>query len=453
MKIRLIRPSVLNQQGQPTKYTKLFLPNLGLPLLAALTPSGIDIGITIEYIEDIDFDEEVDLVGVTAQTCEAPRAYQIAQEFRKRGRKTVLGGNHAFVRPQEALKHFDSVVVGEADDIWPEVVNDAKAGQLKPLYTPEAKPSLDKLVIPRFDLLDYNQYMIPPFARTPLLPFQTTRGCPHGCDFCSVTQFWGQKLRTKPAALVVRELEALQPSRAFFVDDNITADPQHAMELFRELKPLRLRWASQMSTTVGQHPELIKAAAESGCHETYLGIESFNTESLKTVRKGFNKVQEYRDLFKRLADVGILAQIAIMFGLDFDNPDGLRRMVEELLDMDINYLIISLVTPLPGTRLYDRLLQDKRILETDWSLYDLTHVVFQPQAMSPKELENLMWEMFAKFYAVKNIFKRAWRFKRQYTQYFPRDNAFEEIFFQLHMRHAVVNKLHPFSLGLSSDPT
>jgi radical SAM superfamily enzyme YgiQ (UPF0313 family) len=451
MKIRLIRPSVLNAQGQPTKYKKLFLPNLGLPLLAALTPEGIDVGITTEYVEDVHFDEDVDLVGVTSQTCEAPRAYQIADEFRKRGRKTILGGIHAFACPEEALKHFDSVVIGEADDLWPQIIADAHAGQLKRIYKPETQPSLDKLVIPRFDLLNYNQYMIPPFARTPLIPIQTTRGCPHGCDFCSVSQFWGHHIRTKPVQHVIREIEVVQPSRVLFVDDNIGANKTHALELCRALKPLNLRWACQMSTTIGKHPDLIEAAAASGCHETYMGVESFNTDSLKTIHKGFNQVSEYRQLFKKLADVGILTQAAVMFGLDHDSPDSIRRMVDELLTMDINYMYISVVTPLPGTQMYERFVRENRIFEKDWSFYELTHVVYKPETMSVKELESLIWEMFEKFYSIKHILKRAWRFRRQYTRFFPRDNAVEEIFFQLHMRNAVRHNAHPFSLGLSTN--
>ncbi len=448
MKIRLIQPAQLKQDGKPTKFNKLFFPNLGLPTLAGITPAGIDIGITIEYVEEINFDEDIDLAAITAQTCQAPRAYQIADEFRKRGKKTILGGIHASVCPEEALRHFDSILIGEAENLWQEVIDDVKSGDIKRIYKTDHKPDLSELIIPRYDLLDYNHYIIPPLARTPLIPIQATRGCPHACDFCSVSAFWGHKIRKKPVENVIEEIETIKPSRIFFSDDNIGADPEYAMSLFSALKPLKIRWACQMSTTIGKHPELIKAAAESGCHETYMGVESLNEASLESIHKGFNKTAEYESLFKRLADVGILAQVSVIFGLDEDTPDELMKMIDKLLSWDINYLYIAILTPFPGTRLYERFEQENRLLDLDWSPYDVTRVVFQPRSMNIDQLENVMWQAYEKYYSAKNILKRAWRFKKQYVRYFPRDNALEELFFQFHIKNSVKQKCHPFSLGL-----
>lgn len=447
MKIRLIQPSQLNEAGEPRKFEKMFLPTLTLPTVAALTPSGIDIGITTEFVEEIDFDEDVDLVGVTAQTCQAPRAYEIGDEFRKRGRKTIMGGIHASACPEEALQHFDSVFIGEAEDRWEQVLDDVKAGNMKRIYKSDSKPDLSRLAVPRYDLLNYNHYVIPPFARTPLISIQATRGCPHRCDFCSVRKFWGPKIRNKPVSHVLKEIETIKPSRIFFSDDNICANPKYAKELFRALKPLKIRWASQMSTTVMKDPELIELAGESGCHETLLGIESVNEKVLKSIHKSFNKVNEYGEIFTRMKNAGILVQVLVIVGWDEDTPDSLRRMIDTFLDMDINYVYMSVLTPLPGTPLFEKLDSEKRLPHKDWSFYDITHVAFEPKQMSAGDLWDILWELNEQYYSVPNILRRAWRFKKQYLRYFPRDNVIEEFFFQLHMRKSVNQRCHPFSLG------
>lgn len=449
MKLRLIQPAQLDEQGRPCKYHKLFMPFSTLATLAGLTPSGVEVGITDDYVEEIDFDEKgLDLVGVTAQTCHSPRAYQIASEFRRRGVKTLMGGIHATACPEEALDHFDTVVVGEVEDLWVQIIADARAGTLQRIYRCETKPDLSRLVLPRYDLIDFTNYVIPPFARTPLISIQTTRGCPFSCDFCSVTRFFGNGIRTKPVANVIREIEAVNPSRIFFADDNIIANPTHARALFAALTPLRTRWCCQMSTTVLRHPDLIERAAESGCHESLIGIESLNEDSLGSVHKSFNKVQEYAELFRIQKEVGILGQAAILFGLDYDTPDNLRRAVDTILTWDINYLYISILTPLPGTPVFARLTEEGRIRNPDRSLYDCQHLVIQPKMITPEQLFDIVWETYDTFYSYGNIARRAMHFGKQYVRFFPRDLAVEEIFFQIHMRNSVKGKHHPFCLGL-----
>ena len=448
MRIRLIQPAQLDANGNPKRFERLFFPDLTLPTIAGITPSGVDIGITIEYVDDIDFDEKTDLVGITAQTCQAPRAYQIADEFRKRGTKTIIGGIHASICPDEALQHFDSVLIGEAENLWDRVLEDVRAGGLRCKYEASEKPDLTRLVVPRYDLLDYGRYVVPPFARTPLIPIQATRGCPHDCDFCSVSRFWGHRHRKKPVDHVIREIEAIAPSRIFFSDDNIGADAQYAKELFRALKPLKTRWACQMSTRIMEDPELIELAGEAGCHETLLGIESLNEASLSSIHKSFNKVEHYESLLKRLREAGILAQVSVIFGLDEDNTDNLRRTIDTLLRWDANYVYIAILTPFPGTRLYQRFKDQGRLLDTNWSRYDVTDVVYMPRNMTTEDLKDITWEMYEKCYSAGNILQRAWRFKKQYVFFFPRDNMIEEVFFQFHMRNSIKKRCHPFSVGM-----
>ena len=448
MKIRLIQPTQLDVNGNPIKFKKLMMPTLALPTIAALTPNGIDVEITEEYVEDIDFDEDVDLVGITALTCQAPRAYQIADEFRKRGTKTIIGGSHASACPEETLQHFNSVLVGEAEDVWEQIIEDVKSNNLKRVYQKPQRPDLSRLAIPRFDLIDYKNHMIAPFERTPLIPIQATRGCPHNCDFCSVTRFFGRRIRKKPVAHVVREIEVIRPSRIFFVDDNISADPRYAKELFEAIRPLRIRWACQMSTTIMKHPELIKLAAKAGCYETFIGIESINEETLKSLNKTFNQVSEYKELFKRFKDVGILGQAPLIVGVNGDTADSLRKAIDTALTWDISYLYICLITPLPGTKFYQRMKAEGRILSEDWSLYDTVSPLIRMDELTSEELMERVWEGYQKFYSLTNIFKRVWRFKKQYICFFPRDFVIENLFFDLLIRNSVRMKKHPFSLGL-----
>lgn len=449
MKVRLIQPSQLDEDGNVVKYEKLFFPSITLPTLAGLTPPGVDISITNDYVEDINYDDPADLVGITAFTCQAPRAYQIAGEFRKRGQKVVMGGIHVSVCPDEASEHCDAVVVGEAEDIWATVLNDARSGSLQRRYKASTRPDISAAPAPRFDLIDYRQYVIPPFARTPLITIQTTRGCPHDCDFCSVVGLLGHEIRKKSVSQVIKEIESAEPSRVFFADDNIGADPEYARELFKALRPLKIRWACQMSTRISKHPDLIELAGSAGCHETLIGIETVNEETLRKMNKSFNKVSEYGHLFRQLKDAGILAQAQVIFGMDGDTVSSMEKSVEQLLQWDVNYVYITILTPFPGTRVYDRMLKEDRLTTRDWSEYDATHVVFKPSGVSAAELEETLWRMYRKVYSTGSIAGRLWRFKGEYVKCFPRDNAFEELFLQFYMRSAVMRKRHPLSLGSS----
>ncbi|MBN2533744.1 MAG: radical SAM protein [Spirochaetales bacterium] len=448
MKVRLIQAPQLGNNGEFIRYKKLFLPTLTLPTLAGLTPSDVDLRITEGFVEDIDFNEQVDLVAVTSQTSQATGAYRIGDEFRERGIQTIIGGVHASMCPDEALKHFDAVAIGEAENIWEDILRDAEKKKLKRKYQSKDFTDLSNPVIPCFHKLNYKNYVIAPFAKTPILPIQTTRGCPHNCSFCVVHKFMGRIIRKKPIASVINEIISNDPSRFLFVDDNVFADPGYARELMKALIPLKKRWACQMSTGIGKYPDMIELAAKAGCHENFMGIESIDPVNLSNVNKSFNKVEEYKNLFKMLKDVGILAQVSMMFGLDNDTVDTLKRTIDTILEWDINYLFIFLITPFPGTKLREDMEKAGRIMDYDWSHYDGVHVTIQPEKITPEELMNSYWEAYRKFYSLKASFGRLWNFKREYIKFFPRDLFHEELFFSFYTWF-VVNKKgnHPFSIG------
>ncbi len=448
MKIRFIQPSQLDEKGNCIKYSKLLMPSLTMPTLAALTPEDIEVGITDDYVEDVDFNEQVDIVSITAMTCQAPRAYQIADEFRKRNVKTIMGGVHVSMCAEEALEHCDSVLVGEAENLWEEIIADAERNDIKRYYRAKDYPDLSRLAIPRYDLLDFNKYVKPPFSKTPCIPIQATRGCPHKCDFCSVHPFLGHRIRKKPLENVVREIEKYNPSLFFFSDDNIGADPVYARELLRAVSPLKTRWACFMSTDIIRYPDLLELAAKAGCHETFIGVESINEESLKAAGKGFNKVDEYKELFKQLKKVGILSQASFVFGLSEDTPDSLKRTVDIAMGWGIKFMYIFIVGPLPGTKFYENMEKENRILNRDWSLYDGLHSLLDYKKITPEELMDIVWESYEKFYSLKHIWRMAKRFSGEYLKFFPRTNLVEDIYFQMKMRNAVRNKTSPLLLGL-----
>jgi radical SAM superfamily enzyme YgiQ (UPF0313 family) len=451
MKVRLIQAPQLKDNGQFVKFKKLFLPTLTLPTLVGLTPPDVDVRVTEGFIEDIDYNEKVDLVAVTSQTSQATGAYKIGDEFRKRGTQTIIGGVHASMCPEEALEHFDSVAIGEAENIWLDILRDAEKRKLKKQYQAKEFADLSHPVMPSFSQVNFKNYIIPPFAKTPILPVQTTRGCPHTCRFCVVPQFVGHKLRKKPVTAVIKEIETLDPSRFIFVDDNVFADPVYARELMLALKPLKKRWVCQMSTTIRKHPELIRLAGEAGCHENYMGIESIDTINLQDSNKTFNKVEEYKTLFTMLKDVGILAQVSMIFGFDNDTVDSLRRTIDTFLEWDINYLFLFILTPFPGTKLREDMEKAGRIIDSNWAHYDGTHVTIQPRNITREELDKLYAEAYRRFYGLKPIFKRFWRFKKEYIKYFPRDLFYEELLFSLSSWYFVALKgKHPFSLGMST---
>ncbi len=446
MKIMLIQPAQLDNFGNPIKYKFGIMPSGTLANIAALTPNNIDISVIDESIDTINYDEDVDLIGISSLTCQAPRAYQIAKEFKKRNKTVIMGGVHATILPQEVLNHVDSVVIGEAENIWPKVISDfQKNKKLKTTYKNKVLPDLQKLLIPRFELTNYNKCIKPLFSKTPAIPIFTTRGCPFNCSFCSVKKLLGNAFRTKPVENVLKEIEASKAKSFFFTDDNIMGDEKHAEQLFKTITPLKIRWMSQFSTHVLHKPKLVELAGKSGCYEVILGIESINSDNLKNINKQFNKPDEYKNLFKLLKDNDINPHVQILFGMDNDTEEVFKRTIEFLLENDVNFIHISIITPFPGTDLYKQLEKEKRIFTKDWSKYDITKVVFHPKNITIEQLENAVRDGHKQFYSYGNIMRRIWKFRKFY--YTPNNGCslLDDLLFQLHFNICVKKGIDPYS--------
>lgn len=400
-KLLLIQPSQIDNDGKIKKDKTSFMPRLALPQIAALTPKNYDVTIIDEYIEDIDFNMDVDLIGISATTAQAPRAYQISEKFRDKGKKVIMGGMHASLIPEEAQPHADSILVGEAENLWDKVLTDFENNSLKPVYrnSPD-KLDITHIVSPRLDLLRLDKYEVP------FRPVQTTRGCPHNCDYCSVTNFFGKSYRHRSIDDVIKEIEGLDSKYILFVDDNIAANPKRAKELFRKITPLKIKWASQSTMSAAYDDELLDLAQESGCINLMMGFESLSAQSLATVNKSFNKVDDYHFVIEKLHEHKISILTFMIFGFDTDDETVFEKTAKFTEDLKVDFPCYWILTPLPGTPFYHRMEAEGRIIERDWSKYDCTNVVFKPKLMSPEALQQGYDYACKRGYSLKSITRK-----------------------------------------------
>lgn len=422
MKIRLIDPAYddpLIRHSQKVIKT-IWFARLTLTTLAALTPPDIDVRITDENVEPIDFEEDVDLIGITGMVMHAPRAYQIAYRFRQRGIPVVMGGPHASSVPLEAKEHVDAVVIGEAETVWENLLQDLNRGCLKPFYKSDSHFSMSGMPHPRLDLLRKEAYMTINCA-------QTTRGCPHQCDFCHVTHFFGKTYRCRPVDEVIEEVKRLEGDFLVFIDDNIAGNRAYAKELFTRLKPLKKKWASQASMTLPRDPELLKLAAESGCVSLFFGIESLSAENLKEVNKGFNRSHQFEEAIKIVHDHDIMILAGFIFGLDHDDEGVFERNLRFCERNKIELPSFFILTPLPGTPLYQRMESEGRLLHKNWGKYNGATVVFKPKLMTEETLQQGFNWVCKEAYSWRSIFKRVFHPQQRFFTRLMSNTAYRSI--------------------------
>ncbi len=386
------------------------LPCFGLLKVAALTPPDWQVTIVDEKIEKLDLEQGADLVGITAMTTTVKRGYELAAHFRNRGIKVVMGGMHASCLPDEARQHCDSVVIGEAEGLWPMLLRDFEQNQLQPVYQhPDGLPSLEQLPRPDWELLRAKNYL-------PLHYMETTRGCPMNCEFCAVTSAFGGKYRTRPQDEVLAELKQLRPftglltlkNCVFFIDDNIISNRAYAREFLARIADLKLHWFGQASVNIAKDPEILKLCQQSGCTGLFLGFETLSPETLAAVGKRVNRPDEYFEVVQKIHDHGIGVDGSFVFGFDTDDAGVFDRTLEFVLKAKLEVAYFSILTPYPGTRLHRRLVAQGRLLTRDWSLYDANHVVYQPKTLTPDALLSGYYRVFKEVYTIPSIFKRLW---------------------------------------------
>ena len=370
-----------------------------MPYLAALAPPGWQVAHVDEEAEPVDFEAKADLVGITFHTPSANHAYEIAGRFRARGTPVVLGGPHATLLPEEAAQHADVVFAGEAEGLWQQFLCDFAEGRHRGLYRPEGIPSLEGAPQARKDLFHRRDY-------TGGVMF-ATRGCPNACDFCTLTVMYKNRLRRRPVEEAAAEYGSFPGKVIIFWDDNIAADREYAKELFRRMAPYKKWWSSQASIHAGQDEEFLALAAASGCKQLFLGLESISQASLDEAHKRFNRVEDYYRIIERIHAHGIAVQAGIVFGFDCDTPGIFAETVDFLEQAGVQNATFNILTPFPGTRLFERLEAEGRILTRDWDKYNSrADVVFKPRNMSGEALLEGFRYANRRFYSPASIARR-----------------------------------------------
>jgi radical SAM superfamily enzyme YgiQ (UPF0313 family) len=422
-KLILVNPVNPHRAGFSINHSSKF-PPLSLGIIASLTPDDWDVEVIDENFDEFSF-RHADLVGITAFTSAANRAYEIAAIYRDRNIPVVMGGIHASMCSEEASQFVDVVVVGEVESVWDELISDFLSDQLKPIYK-GLWNGLGQLCKPRRDIYS-NEYL---FAS-----IQTSRGCPMDCDFCSVSAFNGLRYRQRPPSEVLDELEQIPQELIFFVDDNIIGygkrSRKSALELFKGMvdRGIKKHWFCQASINIADDEEVLHWAAKAGCRMMFLGIEAEDLDSLSEVNKKLNikrgGADAYEPIFERIHNAGIAVLGAFIFGMDEDTPEKLFKRARYMLDCGVDVMQATALTPLPGTRLFARLKDEGRLLYTnfpeDWDYYDLTKVVFKPGQMKAEEFSAVMRECMKIIYDPSGLKDKA----RQTLKYTGRWDATE----------------------------
>jgi len=371
---------------------------LAFPILAALTPEKHTVDLIEGRPQDINYNEKYDLVAITSTTRYVNWTYEIADEFRRRGVKVVLGGWHPSAMPEEAKQHADAVVIGEAEETWPELLNDLEKGKTKSFYIPN-KP-VDTSLIPR------PSYKLYPKGTS--FTIMATRGCPNGCNFCSITNMkYGNILRKRPIEEVIKDIKD-RPNKIFnFEDNSLTNDPKYSKELFKAMKGINKKFFAFANINIlGQDDEFLKLACEAGCIGFSVGFESICQQSIDFMTKPTNKVEKYESAIKKVHDYGIILIGSFVFGADYDTLEVFNNVDEFVNKHEIDVPDPYVLTPYPGTPLFEILDKQDRILTRDWSKYNLERVVFQPKNMTPDELEINTKLLHDRWYKYSNIIRR-----------------------------------------------
>jgi len=435
-KILLISPKTPLQRENPEIYSMFqrnkerlkpwLAPPLNLLTISALTPADIEVKVIDEHYEIIDFNERFDLVGITAMTQQAYRAYEIAGEFRKRNIPVVMGGIHASVLPDEALEHVDTVFVGEAEDTWGVFLDDFKAGQEKKTYRPEHHFDLSKAPVPKYDLLNFSAFKDSDTYFN-YIPIQATRGCPHDCSFCVVTKLYGGKIRKKSISHVIEEIEYLQKynkeSLILFADDNLFVDKPYSKELLKALIPLKIKYFAQTDISIAEDDELLKLAYQSGCHIAFIGFESLRAESLGEINRNkwkMKQVEKYAQSIKKIQENGIVAFGAFVIG--FQNDD--LTVFDEISDFTVQNNMpgqFTLATPIPGSRLYESLHSEGKLFnQVFWNECNFYNLVFRHDKLSKKEAQESLINLYETVFNDENTLKRLMYMKNMYKKLPPR---------------------------------
>ncbi|MCP4269541.1 MAG: radical SAM protein [Candidatus Brocadiaceae bacterium] len=450
MKALLINPSKYDTYGNLERYQWGGLPPLNLVIVASLMQEqGVKVVLVDEYVQDIPFDSDYDLVGIsTTFTCTFPRVIDICGKFKEKMIPVVLGGTHATCMHKEVLEYCDAVILGEAEGKVEELLNDLRAtDKLKPLYGSQQFIDLgsEPFRRPPYELVDMEKYIkLGVLKKSNFFAIESSRGCPMPCTFCSIGITHGKKPRSYSISTVVQEVRNLKKKHGAqfftFTDDNFSINKEHCQALCEELERENIKFFCELPTTILRQPSLIESLAKAGCVSALLGMESINESNLNEISKGFNKPVEYQELFELFAKNRISAMAAMIFGFDNDEKSVFQNTVEFLKMCRVPRALFTILTPIPGTQLYDKLLRAGRIFNQNFSYYDGAHAVYQPKSMTPKELEQGFWDAYQSFYKLNFVISRTIRAGAR--------SALYTFFSNMRFRKLVYQKLYPYNSGI-----
>jgi radical SAM superfamily enzyme YgiQ (UPF0313 family) len=403
MHVKFILPALVEATGEfwrPIKYS--LFPPLGLATLAGYLRDDDSAEITDEHVERLRMDDRPDLVAIETYITSAKRCYGIADHYRSKGVYVVLGGLHVTSLPQEGLRHADTVVAGPAEEAWPRFLADFRAGRPERLYR-STRRDLNDVPLPRRELIRTRNYLVPN-------SLVVSRGCPHACDFCYKTSFFagGRSFYTYTVDRALTEIAPLPGRHLFFLDDNILGEPEFGRTLFHELRGMRRIWQGASTVASVLDLELLDVAVASGLKSLFIGFESLDERALVRHRKGHNRYRDYRDAVRALHERGVMINASFVLGLDSDDPSVFDATVEWAIEMGLETATFHILTPYPGTPLFERLTREGRILHQDGDAYDTRHLVFRHPTMSPQTVEAGYWRAYERFYRLDNLARSAW---------------------------------------------
>lgn len=435
-KILFIQPTQYAANGKLCKQRKINLPGLAFPLLAAYTPAHWEVELLIEVVDDINFESDADIVAIGTMGHATFRGLEIASEFKKRGKTVVMGGYMASIAWQEAAKHVDSVIIGDAEISYPQMLEDfEKTGTVKSIYN-KTITHLNNLPVPRYDLL-----LKKPIGA--MLPVQAGRGCSFTCSFCSIACLYSGKYLFRPVDDVIRDIKTVKQlgfKRFYLIDDNIVSNPKYLSELCEKIAPLKMKWASQCVIHLAKNKELLEVVRKSGCDLMSFGVESIQQDAIDSLEKKWLKANEHEENMRILAKSGITVSTEMIVGTDYDTEESIRETYRFINRNKIPIPRFYILTPIPGTALYDELHAQGRMLTDDLRQFDGTRCVHIPKRIEPEKLTEMYWWLNRHVFSAKSILQRV-VLNRNLWKNFPM--LLFALGINLHYRYYVKRKVTP----------
>lgn len=433
MKILFIQSTPYYGQGKLIKKSRLYFVGLAPAILAALVPEA-EFEVCLETIEDVDFSTDADLIAISAMGHGVIRSIDLAKEFKARGKTVVMGGYMVSLMPEEAKKYCDSVIIGDGEVSFVEMVEDYKKGELKPFY--DRPLTVLTYPLPRYELLTGKSI-------GDFLPVQAGRGCPNSCSFCSVYCLYRNRYMRREIDEVMRDIRRIKElgyRKFLLLDDNILSDRAYTISLCREIKTLNMEWMSQCSISIADDAELLQEVYQAGCRTLSFGIESISQESLNSMCKGWAKVERYEEQIRRITEAGIDVSTEMVVGGEGDTLESIEKTADFITGNKIVVPRFYILTPIPGTVFYEEMEAQGRIVNHQMYSYDGAEAIFQPRHMSPGELTEAYWKLYRKVFGVRSIMKRTiirkdfWKSPLKYLFY---------MYVNLYYRHQILQGITP----------